>query len=200
MAVPVGHALGVLEFSLAGDSEPMNITLGIDPTAYSGDFNAAVAHFGLSFWSVFQASFGDGYTLERALFYVGQDGTTATAVYEEVIGTDGGAGTDRLPQNCALLVRKSSGVPGRRNKGRFYVPGILGESVVGDTGVISGAVVTSLQTKFDDWMDELTIPGAGYTAALTPEIFHSTGDQTPTPVTELQVESLIATQRQRLRR
>lgn len=193
-------AQGVLEFSLDNDPEPMITTCGIDPSAYAGDFQAAVQHFGLSFWDTFQAPWGDEYTLNRAIFYVGQDGVSATIPYEVIIGTAGGSSSTRPPQNVASLVDKITNVAGRRGRGRFYFPGMLSDGGIDGNGDVQSSALTDNNTRLATWFDDLTVPGAGYTASLVPVIFHASGDQTPTPITEFRMDPKVATQRQRLRR
>jgi hypothetical protein len=108
-----------------------------------------------------------------------------------------------LPQNCCLLVDKSTNSGGRRSRGRFFVPAITQEDSVSDVGQISGSLVTELQAAMDVFFDALATPLAGMAAGPIPMfLLHSNGISSvppPTLVTKLTVQSVISTQRRRLR-
>lgn len=200
MGVPVGYGLGVIQFDLTGDPEPQVVTCGLDLSNAGGDFQTAVETFGVSFAARFDQYLHTQWTIEKSLLYVGQDGTTATVPYEALIDVEGTATGAPITSNTAVLVRKLSGLPGRRNKGRMYMPGFIAEDSVSPTGIITQSGVDNRQDLFDDWWDDLTVPGSGIPFAIPPCIFHASGDQTPTLISEFQVDSLVATQRQRMRR
>jgi hypothetical protein len=111
-------------------------------------------------------------------------------------GTSSAMGTstlESLPPNCAILCRKVSGVGGRGNRGRFYVPFACDESGVSQNGQIDGAVVTATQAACDGLLADLD------TAGVPMCILH-TGAGVPARVISMNVDSLIATQRRRLGR
>jgi hypothetical protein len=116
-------------------------------------------------------------------------------------GTRGGAS---LPPNCAVLMQKRTGVGGRRNRGRCYLPHCVGETDVNEGGVIAAAVLATLQNRADVWLDRLNnggVPGTPTPAFLLHGVDPVTGDPfIPTPVTSHPVSGTIATQRRRLRR
>lgn len=111
---------------------------------------------------------------------------------------DGGAGGSVLPQNCALLVRKVTGLGGRKNRGRMYIPSIVQEADVSGVGRIDAADVDIFQGVANTFL--LSLAGDGSTPDLTPFILHRDGVSLPTEVVDLQVDPVIATQRRRLRR
>lgn len=108
----------------------------------------------------------------------------------------------KMPSNVALLVRKLSSRGGRRGRGRMYVPWLLTDTEVDDVGNVLPASRTNLQTAFNNFLTDLA--AASPTGPFAPMyLLHSDGGSTnpgsPNLVTALQVDSLVATQRRRLR-
>lgn len=105
-------------------------------------------------------------------------------------------GTDSDTANTpavAVLVKKSTGVGGRKNSGRLYLPGVS-ENEIGPSGVLSSSTMSSIQGQVTDFLSELAIRSIGMT------LLHSVAGATPTPITQLVVDSIVATQRRRQRR
>jgi hypothetical protein len=97
------------------------------------------------------------------------------------------------------LIQKRSGIAGRRFQGRLYLPGVR-ELTVGNAGIIDSTWLASIQGFMNNWLTAIEA-SAGVIRMV---ILHSAPigvlPLNPTPVTSLQVDRLIATQRQRLRR
>jgi hypothetical protein len=74
----------------------------------------------------------------------------------------------------------------------MYVPGPI-EADIDSGGTLTSGVTNALQTAFDDLMTALG------TGGIVPVILHA-GAAAPTTITEFDVDSLVATQRNRLRR
>lgn len=102
------------------------------------------------------------------------------------------AAQNSIPSNGALLVRKSTILSGRANRGRFYLPWALEESDVSAIGIIDGSTVTDYQGLMDDFLTALSTNGV-------PMVVLHSGAGTPAPVSALNVAPVIATQRRRLR-
>jgi hypothetical protein len=100
-----------------------------------------------------------------------------------------------LTPNTAVLVQKRTILGGRSNRGRFYVPGLPEDSVDG-SGSILLTPLTALQAGANNYL-------AAAQAAPEVENLVVLHDQLvvgpPTPVTSLQVQTLVGTQRRRLR-
>lgn len=110
-------------------------------------------------------------------------------------GSATGSGTGGyLPQNNAMLIRKVSGLAGRKNRGRIYVPYAASEDATDNYGNIGGAALSDQQGRADAFLSDAT--------SLTPVyglvILHSAAGD-PTDLTNLSVQGRIATQRRRLR-
>lgn len=115
------------------------------------------------------------------------------AVLDRTIGTTGTLAGDSAPPNTAALVKMTTGLVGRKYRGRMYLPGVLLDSDVTDGGTLPGPTQVSLQGTMSYLYDLLE------TIDVQLVILHSDVG-TPTLVTGGGVESTVATQRRRLRR
>lgn len=114
-------------------------------------------------------------------------------VLNRSVGTNGSLTDAPAPPGCAALVRLGSGLVGRKNRGRIYLPGMLLDDDIDSDGSILSGTVLSIQGVVDDLMAAIA------SASATPVVLHSDVG-TPTLVTSAQVQSVSATQRRRLRR
>lgn len=135
----------------------------------------------------------DEYSFEGCVAAFGTSGGDLVA--QHLQHTQGTVSDSPITSNCALLVRKNTALGGRRNRGRFFAPPtLLNEGAVDASGNISSSPLASLQTLWTNLFNGLA------TADLEPQLFHQgAGAPAPTPVTSFTVDSLIATQRRRMR-
>jgi hypothetical protein len=108
------------------------------------------------------------------------------------------------PPQIALVVRKNSNLVGRRFKGRFYVPGMLADATVDDSGSVLQGTINTLQAAFNSFYAGMLLPATPTEARFAMSIVHTppiTGGPTPAPnqVQSLSVQALTATQRRRIR-
>jgi hypothetical protein len=101
------------------------------------------------------------------------------------------AGTSVSPNVC-FLVHKQTAMGGRQGRGRMFIPGPL-EGDVGAEGSVSGTRLTNLAAELTEMRNALI------TAGMTPVVLHNNA-LTPTGITSLAPDALVATQRRRLRR
>lgn len=127
------------------------------------------------------------YTLERIVMR--NNFSVAERPYED----GGGRESTFQPPQVAALVKMSSGLVGRANRGRFYWPGVLDDGNIDLQGAIAGGLYTTLSGVVVDLADAI-LAGDG-----SPVILHSTED-TPTPVTSMILSGQVVTQRRRNRR
>lgn len=192
LQIPDGSAYVVHRFQQTGSTREMLVTYGVsvDAGASVTVANALFAEFNTN-WNT---SLHTSYTHLGVIMRYGVASGDPIPVLSTSTAVAGTAGTDRLPPNNALLIRKQTGVGGRRNRGRMYLPGIVAESGVDSTGTISG--LAGLQTIASAWLGDI-VAVAGITQMV---LLHSVGASTPTNVNELVVDGVVATQRRRLRR
>jgi hypothetical protein len=189
MFVPNGFAHVLGRISVPGDNEEMAITYGVEGNA--GLDQAAVDFLSSETGDFLTGVMGNVYRFEGVVVTIGQSGADLILTSEDG-AAQGTQGANLLPQNCSALFKKSTGVGGRKNRGRFYVPGIA-EALVGDTGVLSAGAITQFQGQADDFLGDLN------TALLPMVVLHTSPLDTPTTVTALTIDTRIATQRRRLR-
>lgn len=120
---------------------------------------------------------------ETPLLVVAVESTSARNDY-------GGSANSESPQ-CAVLVRKVTGFAGRRNRGRFYVPGPNSDDINSD-GVLTSGAVTSWQSASTGWFNSMVAAG------FDPVINHD-DLSVLTTVTAYAVQAKTATQRRRIR-
>lgn len=124
-------------------------------------------------------------------FVIGQDGPD-DVVFTVPVDFPGEASGGTFPPNVAYLVQKRTSTPGRRGRGRMYLPGVP-EGAVGNGGDVAPATVIGLNTNLSDWLDDAS--GHGW----TPVLFHASAPFAPSDVTSLLAQPIVATQRKRLR-
>lgn len=122
---------------------------------------------------------------------VGQDGPDDLSVDVPVNGV-GSFEQDMIPINTSYLVNKVSQAPGRRGRGRMFLPGVS-EGAVGDDGIVEAGSVASLQTAVDNVVTQMA------TLGYTPVLFHQKPPFTPSLISAYSVQKKVATQRRRFR-
>lgn len=113
-------------------------------------------------------------------------------VVERVLNTPGTLAGDPLPPNTALLVKIGSGLVGRKNRGRMYIPGVLLEDEVDASGGINSSTRTGLQAMMTHLGEAIGLISGEIV------ILHSDVSD-PTIATSVNVDGTVATQRRRLR-
>lgn len=129
-----------------------------------------------------------------------KQGPNSTGAYMEVgksvAGTASGAAGNA---SSSLLMRKNTGLGGRANRGRMYVPGIS-EAAVDPGGVIESGYLSSAQTVATQLIENLVSTDGPHAFAVPMVLLHSTSSSQPPEVLSLTVESTVANQRRRQRR
>jgi len=118
------------------------------------------------------------------------DGTSATSEFAVPTSNADFAGqtaSEYVPA-VAVLVKLTTAVRGRSNRGRVFVP-FTGEAVMGDGQVGSGPIGT-MQTAWNNWI-------AGMAAVDFPQVVASYLHSNQHEVTNVIVEDIVGTQRRR---
>lgn len=117
----------------------------------------------------------------------------ATGTVKERSETTAGSATAApTTPNVAFLAQKLTGLGGRKNRGRMYIPGVSEDNVDGVGNVTSGKVAS-----LDAALGVYVADAASF--HFTPVILHNSLTA-PTPFTGFSVSGLAATQRRRLRK
>jgi hypothetical protein len=158
----------------------------------------------------FNAQFGplmaNTCVIEKPTLLVG-DGTTVPAFFLSAVAAGAGAVNGSYPPpNCAALFRKTTAFAGKKNRGRTYFPYLVVEGNVSNNGTIAGGELTTLQAAATAFLAQLTTDGtpmviANKTLVVTPPQIrpHVTAITMGHAVTSYTVETMMATQRRRLR-
>jgi hypothetical protein len=205
LVIPPNFAQVAIELRLVNDPEPMFVTFGVSagtPVEGGGDFfgSTALVDIGTAFRTHFGAKMSSQYSVTGCKARIGTSGEPLASEVPLSLACTATGGA--VPQNTAVLVRKLSALGGRRNRGRFFVPGAI-ETTIEPHGVMATGNIASWQTAADAFL--AAVNGAGGVGNMV--ILHSTealpappGHPEPTDVTALKVLELCATQRRRLRR
>ena len=167
-------------------------TLGLGTAAYGSDVVTAAKDFEVA---LLNSGIYDSVPSNVAVTTVGMKfGPDETGPSTLEPANEPGTGTQTdTPQIC-VLVRKNTALGGRAGRGRLYLPGPSAQAI-DPGGVLVGSFITNLQAAFDTFFDELEATN------LPPYLLHGAGSpiSTPTPITGFSVQSVIATQRRRVR-
>lgn len=130
----------------------------------------------------------DSWTLESVTI-AGPAGTLGTVTSGQSGGRTGGV---PLPPQVCAIVRKTTATPGRKGRGRFYVPA-PDESDVNGAGVLTVGAIIAISNAFEAYRAGMDTDGN------TMVVLHnSAGD--PDVITVLTCETQTGTQRRRNRK
>lgn len=136
---------------------------------------------------------------------LGDGSTTPFLAVAAGAGIVGGTGDAFVPPNVAVLLKKTTGVGGRKNRGRTFWPFILKQSNCSENGTVAPAAVTQYTNTAALWLADLladhqpmVITNKTFNTPLPPHfVTHLSAGPT---VTAYSSETLVATQRRRLGR
>lgn len=194
MAIPLEFCEVWFQWNIVGDNEPMfsHLAYGVSATITQPAVDAGFTAWSTSAWrgraGIEMTLFG-GHVLEQTTAGIRRWDASITPLL--------GSGSTMLPNNCATLLRKSTALGGRRNRGRMYIACPF-EAEVSAAGAVTPAAVTAWNTAA-----ALIMPGGAIHTAFgflgDAVVLHDEGSQTPAVVTDLGCQAKIATQRRRMR-
>jgi len=200
LIIPDGFGQVIHQLRLVGDLEPMAVTYGIKVDGGGVTAPDTLAD-GLheAFYTAWNVNMSNQYTLYQTEVKWKDVALADVSVVVHVEPKVMTSTASPCPQNVAFLIQKLSGMAGRRNRGRMYVPGV-NEANVGPSGLLLGTEQSGLNTKLAAWCTTLST-SIGQCDGMA--ILHSTGlsgAPAPTMVNSLLCDALVATQRRRLRK
>lgn len=137
-----------------------------------------------------KAQLNSGSLYKGLKVFVGQDGDPILLETTNQAGV-GGRGSALAAPQCQGLINKKTGLAGRRQRGRSFIPNMI-ESQVGDLGDVDSTGKGLIQAIAD-------IMFGGNTPFDTLVLLHSDGS-TPTEVTSVVASGKVATLRRRYER
>jgi hypothetical protein len=200
--IPVGYANVALGFQVAGASRAFAVTFGIQPAGGLTNPNGMATLVDSAFQST-GAPADSPTNMLNSYTYTGVTLTwmTGTGAFPGVhtSSVTGSAGAGGMPPNAAYLVRKVTTRGGRQGRGRMYCPPFnLSEISVDSAGFMSPSTAGGLSNQWDTFRAGLV------TAGVPMVLLHDTPKSgvlpVPDPVTVLSVETVVATQKRRVRR
>lgn len=192
MFIPPGFAGVLIPFQQATLARSAAITFGVDVSGATGTQQAICDEIQASFMANLGLIIDSSVTIGPVKMSFGQDGAEAVAA-QGTVSNPGGRALVSTPPQVAVLVKKTTALGGRRNRGRFYLPWAVASGSIGETGTLVGTEQTALQTKATAFRTQLAA-----TPSPTPMVLlHQVGSTTPTLVTALTVDARGATQRRR---
>lgn len=187
MTIPAGHAQVTMHFNfIGGTGKDMLCVFGVENS--TGKTPLLIAQdVRTDFASGMDDIMSGQYQLtktfvERADGLIAEDPTV-------VPGTVAGSG--ETPQ-VSWLFKKASGLSGRHNRGRLYLPGVP-EQWTSASGLIDTAQVANASAFANGFLGQLLADD------IPMVILHTDGALAPTPVSALDASSRVATQRRRNR-
>jgi hypothetical protein len=149
------------------------------------------ADFARTAWeTTLQPELTQALTFKEARVKLGPNATglDATATSNQ----QGGVALSTEAPQVAVLIRKITAQGGKQGKGRMFLPGIAEVAISG--GAINAASKNLLDIAFADWLDQ-------HDTALFPvALLHQEAGISPYIVTQMITQSVVATQRRRIRK
>jgi len=192
MIIPVGFAQIAWGMSLTGDQEPMVCTMGAEITL-GGPFLQAEA-------DAIHAAWGDNILPVTASDYslvvtkIRYNLGAGIQVIEATGPVASAGGFSGAPPNVSWLARKRSSLSGVKHRGRMYVPGVV-ESGVTNTGHVIPGTLAVYQAALDGLLADLLA-----SVRVNKLVILHSDVTAPTEIISLTADTLVATQRGRLRR
>lgn len=193
--IPEGFFEVAFTHALTGSLRRAVCTLGVQ---YTGSDFGAESNELLDGWATtFVASMADVWTYVEGKMR-NQIGTVKTRAETTVGGT---SHTPTSP-NVTFLLHKDTGLPGRFNRGRLYLPGVS-EQDVDAVGTVAGSKITELELARGNF--ETIMTANHFTPVILHRDFSTDGGVTfthrdPTTIVGMRFDPLAATQRRRMRR
>lgn len=201
LQIPPGFASVSVEMKHDNDPDPWAVTFGVDRGASTDPPSVDAFLIGSNFSAAFGSLISTATVVTGVDMRVGQDGGDPLVVRANLPMGRGLSSTPKLPQNCAALVSKFTALGGRKGRGRFFMPAVLTETQVGDTGGIIEPLYGNLTVAVTNFFESQR-DGDAVAPPLPLVLLHNAlvvDTPPPTLITSLQVSQTISTQRRRLR-
>ena len=191
--IPVGFAQATAVFTIPGDSGPANVVTGHDVSALSTA--VAVADAIQDGWQAGSSALinmlSSQVTLAQLVIYWRANAGDPVVINRTVNDQGNNGGSMAPPQVCYLL-DKVTGLAGRHNRGRTYLPGVT-ESDVDQAGVLAPSVASTMAGNAAGCLSNWA------TADAPMVILHTNPAIAPAQVVAWEPATKVGTQRRRLR-
>jgi hypothetical protein len=194
LVIPSHYGVGSFHFIPVGGVHECIVTLGAHDTAAAGGQDMLDAF--VSAWTgtgdfLAAAAMSNEWVFRNLSLLYNNAGSFE--VFDALFNRTGTIVSSSMPPNCALLIKKVTGLAGRANRGRMYMPPFsLSEGSIDKLGAMAQAVADVVTSFAQSARTQMIANGHD------PVILHHSA-ATPTPIIDLVCETTIATQRRRLR-
>lgn len=197
LAIPDGFGSVAIEYTATVGTGPFYVTFGT--TVPAGVPLLDVANKVFNDWV---ATWEDGtfteFVMVRSILTVPAPGGGLGSVVSDAPTAGGNAEGDPAVVAAAVLVNKNTSVIGRHGRGRFFIPGLLGESDIDANGNIAPSTVSLYQGQIDDWLELMQTPGAGWDGTTNPQLLHTDESVPPSAIGTFTVTNKVGILRKRL--
>lgn len=196
LVLPDGYGIATITWTVAGAGSPAQSVIGYDNGANDATTNAE--RFGTLIQNHLLTFMANPVFLD-SIRTVQRDGMAYTVAELQPEGENQGqVMTPSIPSNTSWLIKKVSGVMGRANTGRWYLPGVP-EASVDASGGLDPAIRSAFQGAITDGMIIFNAGGPMVLLHRNPLDPDDYSTIPPTDVTNLLLDGTVATQRRRLR-
>lgn len=193
VVIPPGYAQFSVEFWLADYLRPAVNVWGVDCRDNISDPDVMAKEFIDTLGPIFAPGIDSNVIMRNTRMVLGQDGVDPVIGFSTV-SYAGTAVRESVAPALACLINLNTGLGGRRNRGRKYIPWALNDSAVSERGAVEPSSVSAWSSR-----------AAAFRTALlaedwVPVILHGTGSSSvpdPTPITSMVCSPVVSTQRQR---
>lgn len=189
---PVGYAEITAVFDIPGDAGPANVVLGHEVGALTTLLE--ILDGATDVWTA-DPGIMDMITVDVILESINvrwQESAGDPVIGDRQLNEPGRTNDEAASPQICMLVQKITGLGGRKNRGRSYLPGTP-QSVVAPSGLMSQGYydthVATIAAFFQQWA----------AADLEVRILHTSPADTPSEVVAMELVRKVATQRRRLR-
>jgi len=183
----------------------VTFALNVSGTPSPSVAQAAVNAFYTAFTAVYASSIDTDVTILPPSIKLGDGSTVPYEAVSTNTVVNGGDAALKVPPQVALLIRKNTGLGGRKNHGRTYFPFILQQAGVNENGTLATGIVSGFDAINATFLADLVTAGIPMVIAhktfnvpLAPH--YVTALTTGPLVTTYKTEALVGTQRRRLGR
>lgn len=185
LVVPPGYGLASIYLSGDVGTSPYVTTMGLDIGAAGTTLIDAANNVLASYIDAFQGITNSDLRIDRVSLFVG-DLDSPGSVDSTGPGAQGLREIAMAPTAMSAIARKVTEELGRAGRGRMFLPGILADEDVNESGRIEGGSRDIFDAKCLQFLDNLA--NADPTMELLPVLLHSESSPITTPTA---IEALI---------
>lgn len=194
--IPPGYAHVIQPFQHSASGKAWSVTYGLVVGLAGRTPLQVVNACDAVFRAAWRPLLDTNISFQPAVSYTNDGGAGLILTTSTVAAQAGLASRNSPPPQVAVCVRKRTARVGRAFRGRVFLPGMIDETNVDETGIITPAGVTALQTAATSWLTNQNAQPESM--VLLHQKDFPPGTNPPTSVTSLVVQPIVRTQRRRL--